>query len=283
MEQVKTDLPFSYVTVKTTIGRIRKGILAVPVSLNHVFPDSKGKIYLVDSTGNVGAKSFTPASSSSNECRIGGLYAFYANHNVGDGDEIVVLKKDDDKFQLIPEKEFVGNVRQTLLSFQKSDEASKAEAELEAVSNYVDISKIDLLKNQFVTLSKNNIEKRKTRNIGAYKQNQPVPYSLRRILAELYKGKCQISNFTFTMKNGKRYFEIHHIDPNLGNHFKNLLVVSPNVHAQFTHASIKHAFDDQNWLRRVSFNGDERSVFQIIDVLQVDFEKQVHSVSSDID
>ena len=79
------------------------------------------------------------------------------------------------------------------------------------------------------------------------------------------------------MKNGNPYFEIHHIDPLKGNHFKNLLVVSPNVHAQFTFADLEQHFDNYGWLRKVKFNEVTHNVYQIIDDLPIDFEKEVHS------
>ena len=66
---------------------------------------------------------------------------------------------------------------------------------------------------------------------------ESVPASLRAILARLYKGQCQISGFSFLKRDGEPYFEVHHIDPLLGHHAKNVLVVCPNVHAQFTEIS----------------------------------------------
>ena len=93
---------------------------------------------------------------------------------------------------------------------------------------------------------------------------------------ELYEGKCQITNFSFLTKKNKPYFELHHIDPEKGNHLKNLLVVSPNTHAQFTHANLIQHFDNEGWLRKVKFNKDEYTVFQIIDDLPKKFEKEIH-------
>jgi hypothetical protein len=61
--------------------------------------------------------------------------------------------------------------------------------------------------------------------------------AIKKILLNLYNGKCQISDFTFIIKNEKPYFEMHHIKLKIGNHFKNLLVVSPNVHVRFIYAN----------------------------------------------
>jgi len=78
------------------------------------------------------------------------------------------------------------------------------------------------------------------------------------------------------MKNNKPYFEIHHINPLKGNHFKNLIVVCPNVHAQFTYAKLEQVFDNDGWLRKVKFNENMYPVYQIIDYLPNYFEKEVH-------
>ena len=79
------------------------------------------------------------------------------------------------------------------------------------------------------------------------------------------------------MKTGLPYYEIHHIKSNLGNHLKNLLVVSPNIHAQFTYTIAEEFFDTDGWLRKVKLNNEEFSVFQIIDNTPVQFQKEIHS------
>ncbi len=57
---------------------------------------------------------------------------------------------------------------------------------------------------------------------------------------------------------------------------KNLLVVSPNVHAQFTHAPVRETFDEEGWLREVSFNSENYKVTQAIDNLSKVFFKAVY-------
>lgn len=78
------------------------------------------------------------------------------------------------------------------------------------------------------------------------------------------------------MKNNKPYFELHHIEPNKSNHIKNLLVVSPNIHAKFTYSRLKQIFDEDGWLRQVFFTNVKFTVSQIIDSLSKDFNKEVH-------
>lgn len=108
-----------------------------------------------------------------------------------------------------------------------------------------------------------------------YDKNNAPP-STRRILADIYKGRCQLTDFSFLMKNGEPYFEIHHIMPNYGHHLKNLIVVCPNIHAQFEYAKVEEYFDEEGWLRRIKFNSQSYSVRQFVDNVQLKFAKEVH-------
>jgi len=276
MRKVKSELPLSYITIKTTKSRIDKGLLAIPVSLSDIFPKNRNKIYLVNESGIIEANSFTPYNSSSRECRIGGLRAFYDNYQVSDGDELVIQLLDDDKFRIIPERLFQNILSNSLSQLKNSTDDDDTDNILSQISKISNLQKIDILKNEFVMLSKEKIEDRKKIERNAPCIRESVPYSIRKILIELYEGKCQITNFSFLTKNNKPYFELHHIDPEKGNHLKNLLVVSPNIHAQFTYANFIQHFDNDGWLRKVKFNQNEYTVFQIIDNLPKEFEKEIH-------
>jgi len=275
MKKVKTDIPLNYITIKTTKSRIDKGLLAIPVSLTEMFPKSADKIYLIDENGKEEKKSFTPYSSSSRECRIGGLKNFYEKYDISDGDELVIQLLDDKKYRIVPEKLFENTLITELSEFEKIDNENLLEEKLNLISKFANSTKQEILKNEFVRLSSNIIKERKTitKQITT-KEN--VPIALRKILLNLYEGKCQVSGFTFLMKNGNPYFDIHHIDALKGNHLKNLIVVSPNVHKQFHYANLEQTFDDDSWLREVKFNDDLFKVNQIIDKLPKYFEKEVH-------
>lgn len=276
MKKVKSIIPFDYVTVKTTKSRIEKGLLAIPVSLVDLFPKNATNIFLLNELGKEEAKSFTPYNSSSRECRIGGLKEFYTKNKIKDGDELVIQLLDDDKFKIIPENIFERQISDLEFQIDKSTNENEVENHIRKLSKIANKTSDDVIKSEFVRLTKQEIISRKTRIVPKIKIKENVPASLRKILFELYRGKCQVSNFTFLMKNGKPYFEIHHIDPFKGNHFKNLLVVSPNVHEQFTHAKLEQFFDKESWLRNVKFNEEKYSVFQIIDKLPKFFEKEIH-------
>ncbi|MDI9364815.1 MAG: HNH endonuclease signature motif containing protein [Flavobacterium sp.] len=276
MKKEASKISLNYVTLKTTKSRIDKGLLAVPVSLIDIFPKTKNKIYLVDESENVEAKSFTPYNSSSRECRIGGLKKFYDKYNVQNGDELVIQVLDEDKFRLLPEKYFQNLFISSIEEFEKSEDEIAADEKLNIISRISNTDKSQILKNEFVRLSKTQIQRRISKIIERVEVKENVPISLRKVLASIYLGKCQVSDFTFLMKNGNAFFEIHHIDPSKGNHFKNLLVVSANVHRQFTYANVEQNFDNDGWLRKVKFNDESYNVFQAIDNLPNIFEKEVH-------
>ncbi|MDR3111676.1 MAG: HNH endonuclease [Elusimicrobiota bacterium] len=277
MEQMKSDIPLDYITIKTTQSRIAKGLLAIPASLINLFPKKKGWIFIENTDGICEKKTYTPYTSSSCECRIGGLKDFYSKYNLKNNDELVIQKIDDNTFRLLPEKDFRQKINDLLANFENSINENDADKCLKEVSLLSSLEQEDILRNEFVKLSNSKIPSRKIRhNTISSVSKAAVPLSIRKILLSLYRGKCQISGFTFLMKNNNPYFEVHHINPFEGNHPKNLLVVCPNVHAQFTHADSKQSFDDDGWLRSVKFNNEYFSVFQIIDTLKLNFKKEVH-------
>lgn len=276
MKKIKTNIPLNYVTIKTTKSRIDKGLLAIPVSLIEMFPKSANKIYLIDENGKEEKKNFTPYNSSSRECRIGGLKNFYEKYKISDKDELVIQLLDDNKYKIIPEKIFEATLITQLNEFEKIENEILLEEKLKSISKFANSTKQEILKNEFIRLSNNEVKKRRSITKQKITTKESVPFALRKILLNLYEGKCQVSNFTFLMKNGFPYFELHHIDALKGNHLKNLLVVCPNIHAQFTYANVEQKFDSDGWLREVKFNDDLFKINQIIDKLPKYFEKEVH-------
>jgi hypothetical protein len=206
MKKVKSELPLNYVTVKTTKSRIDKGLLAIPVSLVDIFPTKSNKIYLVNESGIVEAKSFTPYKSSSRECRIGGLRAFYDNYQVRDGEELVIQLLDDDKFRIIPERIFQNILSNRFAQLKKSKDDDETDNILSQISEICNLQKIDILKNEYVLLSNEKLENRKKTEKNTSIVRESVPYSIRKILIELYEGKCQITNFSFLTKKKQTIF-----------------------------------------------------------------------------
>ena len=278
METFESEIPLSYSTVKVTKSRISKNLLVIPVSLADLLPKNKGTIYLINENGEWEGKRYTPNTSSTRECRIGGLKKFYADYSVQDGDELVIQKIDEGKFRLMPESLFRQRFQLSLSSLENSASDEAVQQSLDDMVKITNASPELILENEFVRLANtSSIQKRAVSKVKQGTRKESVPLYLRKVLQTVYYGQCQLSGFTFLTRNGNPYFEIHHIDSEQGNHLKNLLVVCPNIHAQFTHANVEQTFDQDGWLRTVKFNGVFYTVFQRIDELQRIFEKKVHS------
>lgn len=277
MKKIISDIPFHYKTIKITQSRINKGLLAIPVSLIDYFPKRKGKIHIVTGISDkVNIKTFTPYTSSSRECRIGGMRDFYEKFNLKDGDEIVVQSLDTNKYRILTEKQFEDVVKGIEKEFDKSESEGVASSKLDAISKIVNIAPKEALWGEYSRLAKTKITKRRQKAVKSRDVKEIAPPPIRKLLTEIYEGKCQITGFGFLLKNGKPYFEIHHIKSELGNHLKNILVVSPNAHAQFTYAFVEEFFDQDGWLRQVKFNKEKFLVNHIIDKIPKKFEKEVH-------
>ena len=272
-----SKVPFNYKTIKITQSRLNKGLLAIPVSLIDYFPKQKGKIYVATGMSDKASlKNFTPYTSSSRECRIGGMQDFYEKFKIKEGEEIVVQILDDNKYRILPEEQFADVIKRLESEFDKSQNEDEAGLKLREVSKITGLGLKDTAINEYYRLSTMQIEKRKIEKARLTKGKENVPAAIKKLLVEIYEGKCQITGFTFIMRNGNPYFEIHHIKPEIGSHLKNILVVSSNIHAQFTYAFVEEFFDQDGWLRRVKFNKEIFFVNQIIDKMPKRFEKEVH-------
>jgi len=275
IEKQKSEVPFDYVTIKTTKSRIEKGLLAIPVSLIDIFPKNKDRIYIIDEKGNEDLKTFTPYRSSSRECRIVGLKSFYKKYSIQDGDELVIQVLDEDKFKIVPEKIFKNRIIVAEEEISSARNEKEVDKQLKLLSQITNKPTEEVIRSEFLRLSSENIRQRRVHKASS-QVKEGVPPFIRKILLEIYKGRCQISNFTFLTKEGIPYFEIHHIKPRESHYLKNLLVVSPNVHAQFTYANVEHYYDKDAWLRKVKFNNEEYFVRQAIDFITKEYIKEVH-------
>ncbi len=281
IQTVNSEIEYNYSTIKLTTSRINKGLLAIPVSVLEMFPKEKRKIKIYfDANEKYVEVNFTPYSSSSRECRIGGMKKWYDLHNVKANDEVVIqkLNKDEYSFRILTERHFLKMVKELQ---KKTDLSYNEDSFMENVSKLAKLTNesiTNVYKNEFIRLSKiSNLKRNYKKNRERFKKEN-TPYSVKRVLREIYKGKCQLTGFTFTQKSGEPYFEIHHINENLGDFIKNLLVVSPNIHAQFTYSNKEEFFDENGWLVKVKFNEKEYSVYQYIyEIRNASFCKEVHS------
>lgn len=222
MSKSKSYLPLDYITIKTTKSRIDKGLLAIPVSLTDYFSKDKKQICLIDERGRETLHNFTPYASSSRECRIGGLHKFYRRFKIQNNDELVLIFEDKDRIKLLPESFFKQWLESAFLKLENAKSKNLFENTLQKICNFTTLDKSEFLKNKFIQSIDLPLQKR-NKIMKKASINENVPYGVRKILASVYDGKCQLSGWTFLMKNNKPYFEVHHIDENLGHHFKKFI------------------------------------------------------------
>jgi hypothetical protein len=278
MRITESALPFTYKTIRLTQSRLNKGLLAVPVTLLDYFPKKRTTVDVFMGTSSTAVeKTFTPYSSSSGECRIGGMRPFYEHYRLMDGDEIVVQFLADGKFRFMTEEQYEAVVKRVEKEFDVAENEDAAAAKLRLLSGITCSSPTDTLWSEYFRLSRAAVSIRTRTQPRPRSEKESAPPSLRRLLTDIYGGRCQVTGFGFLQKNGKPYFEIHHVRPELGNHLKNVLVVSPNTHAEFTHAFVETFCDKEGWLRSVKFNDTEFPVTQVIDRIPSRYEKEVHS------
>ena len=265
--QTKSEIDYSYKTIKITQSRIGKGLIAIPVALAKWFPDHNDtiQVYLNDSPVSQ-TKHYSSYDSSTRECRIGGMKHWFQQNNIKRGDEIVIQLIDKERFiyRLIPERNFILKTKELQNSFDKSESEEEASGKITTLAQWtrltegkVVLSEYYRLINALPTKDRQYVKKPSSR------ARESAPTNLRALLEQIYKGHCQVCDFWFFKRDKKPYFETHHIDPLKGHHPKNLLVVCGNCHNQFEYTEVKPVFNDE-WLVRVSFNERTHSVKQAI-------------------
>jgi hypothetical protein len=264
----QSPISYSYATFKVTQSRIEKGLLAIPQSLANWFPghNKNIQVYLNDSA-TLQTKHFSSYNSSTHECRIGGMKNWFERKGIKNGDEIVIQPLDGDKhiYRLIPELDFIQKTRELQLDLDRSKTEQEASQTISDISKWIIIDGAAAAINEFHRLSSSNPnEKRDYSRTSDSREAESAPASIRYILLQLYQGHCQVCNFSFLKKDNTPYFEIHHLNPDLGNHPKNLLSVCGNCHNQFEFADVKQWYSRDRWLIKVSYNKKIHPVRQAI-------------------
>jgi hypothetical protein len=169
------------------------------------------------------------------------------------------------------------HIQELQYSFDNSETEKEASEKITVLAQWTDFDKNTVTFNEYYRLINTlPIKGRQYINKPSSRARETVPANLRTLLEYLYMGKCQICDFGFLKRDKKPYFEIHHLDPLKGHHPKNLLVVCGNCHNQFEYADVKQAFNEDEWLVRVSFNERTYPVKQaMIDIKAEFFSKQL--------
>jgi 5-methylcytosine-specific restriction endonuclease McrA len=247
-------------TIRATASRLEKGLLAIPQKFTGWFPGEKGQIQVVfDDEEKAKALTFHPYDPTVKENRIFGLAHWFSKRGVREGDLISITLEDLDRRlyrivldRFIRERE-VQKARQKL---QAAPTDSEANQEFGRLSRLTRKRPRELAQEELLRIAQESPRRPRPRaSPGAAERREAVPSGIRVLLGELHHGKCQLCSFTFEKRNGEAYFEIHHLDPAVGHHPTNLLVVCPNCHAQFEHATVTDFRWAGNWLVGVMING----------------------------
>lgn len=254
-------------TIRASASRLGKGLLAIPQRFKDWFPTEREKIQVVfDDEEKLKALTFHPYDPVVKENRIFGLGNWFSKRGVHEGDLISITVEDPSspKYRIALDR-FVRE-RQEEKSREKLRAAhtdSEVEQELANLSQLTRRRPRELARQELLRLAQESPHRPRVRVLtGAAERHEGVPPTTRILLRELHDGKCQVCSFTFEKKNGEMYFEIHHLDPDVGHHPKNLLVVCANCHAQFEHAAVSDFEFLAGWLVGVTINGKRLAVRQ---------------------
>ncbi len=254
-------------TIRVSASRLEKGLLAIPQKFKDWFPSEKGQIHVVfDDEKKEMILSHHPYDPIVKENRIFGVAQWFSKRGVREGDLISVTLEDPGRrLYRIALDRFIRDqqVQATREKLRVARTDSQAEQELTALSILTRRRPRELAREELLQIAQRSSRQPRPRiSPGATERHEGVPSGIRVLLRELHDGKCQLCSFTFEKRNGEPYFEIHHLDPEVGHHPSNLLVLCPNCHAQFEHAIVTDFKWAANWLVGVTINGKRIAVRQ---------------------
>ena len=247
-------------TIRATASRIEKGLLAVPQRFRDWFPREKGPIQVAfDDEEDTKAITFHPYDPVAKENRIFGLGQWISKRGIRDGDVISITIEDTDRplyrialGRYVRERE-EQKARHGLTAARTDSEAVQ---ELSKLSRLAKRRPREVAQEELLRIAEGSARQPRPRTSPvARERHEGVPSGTRVLLRELHDGKCQLCAFTFKKRSGEPYFEIHHLDPEIGHHPSNLLLLCPNCHAQFEHAVVTDFKWLGIWLVAVVING----------------------------
>lgn len=254
-------------SIRVSASRLEKGFLAIPQRFRGWFPSEKGQIRVVfDDEEKSKTLTYHPYGPEVKENRIFGVGRWFSKRGVAEGDLISITLEDLDRRlyrialdRYIRERE----KRKTRQKLHSAQTDAVAEQELHTLSRLTKKSPRQQAQEELLRIAQESPRQPRPRVFPRpAKRRENVPPGIRVLLRELHRGRCQLCSFTFQKRNGEPFFEIHHLDPRIGHHPSNLLVVCPNCHAKFEYAEITDWKWSDNWLIAVVINGKRIPVRQ---------------------
>lgn len=255
---------FSLVVTKS---RLAKGLLAIPKKHAYLFPPRKTEIKLVfDDAESIELKSYVPDDKRVKERRIFGLGRWFAHRDVKPGDRLTITVIDRQKqvYRITLDRHI--RTRRERTAREALKRAPNDEVAFEQLQVLAKITKKDerrAAKEALLEVARESVYRGRSRaETSRTGQHQTEAPAVRVLLRELHQGKCQICSFTFAKRKGDPYFEVHHLEPDVGDHPANLLVLCANCHAQFEHANVGGFERVGGWVVAVTINGKRHTVRQ---------------------
>ncbi len=255
------------ITLRASSSRIDKGFLAVPQKFGDLFPGKRSQIRVIfDDEDEVTELTFQPCDPVVKENRILGLGPWFSKRDVRKGDLIsIVYEGPEPEFYRIALDRYVleRQVDGARLKLEAAQTDSEADRQLGLLSQLIRKRPRAVAKEELLRIAgRSEPQARPVAIPRAAEHHEVAPPAIRVLLRELHDGKCQLCSFTFEKRDGEPYFEVHHLDPEIGHHPTNLLVVCPNCHAQLEHATVTDLCRVGGWLVTVTINGKRISVRQ---------------------
>lgn len=256
------------ITLRATPSRMDKGFIAIPTAYASLFPTTKCTIEIAfDEDANYQHKSYVPKDVSTKENRLFGLSNWFEKARIRAGDTILIRREDDGLRYRITSALFAKTKleQDARLSLFGADTDETAVDALNSLARLTKQKPKDLAIDELKKVIRAIEGTTRSRRASSHRLvRAPVTATIRTLLAYVYDGKCQICSFAFAKRNGSPYFEVHHIDAELGDDPRNILVVCANCHAQLTHANIGSSEFLDGWLHMVEINGRKTRVRQAI-------------------
>ncbi len=253
-------------TIRASASRLDKGLLAVPQKFKDWFPGEKGQIEIVfDDEQRSRTVTFHPYDRTVKESRIFGLRNWFTKRHVREGDLISITIENVGRLYRIVLDRYLRERQEEHARQMLKDAESDSQADRE-LSTLVRLTKKrprQLAQQELLRIVQELTRRPRPRvSAASTLHHESTPSGIRVLLRELHGGKCQLCSFTFEKRNGEPYFEVHHLDPEIGHHPSNLLLVCPNCHAQLEHATVADFIWAGGWLVGVTINGRRTSVRQ---------------------
>ena len=253
-------------TVRATASRLEKGFIAIPQKFRNVFPHERCKISVAfDDEDKSRALTFHPYDPAGKENRIFGIRDWLLRRGVVEGDLISITVEDSGSRayrialnRYLQEKE----EQESRRKLRAAATDSEAERQLGTLLRLTKKRPGRLAREELLRMAEFPAEKRARILSRAADRHEGIPPAIRVLLRELHGGKCQLCSFTFKKRNAEPYFEIHHLEPLVGHHPTNLLVVCANCHAQLEQATVTEFERAGVWPVAVTINGKRVAVRQ---------------------